>query len=112
MGEPERRHGRWRTIISRNRMSNSYLTHPVDKPKAPTDALFAAKQQMVGDFNFGAKTAAVFDDMLDRSVPYYSEIQRIMGELAADFALPDTNLYDLGCSTGTTLVQMNQVLPA
>jgi tRNA (cmo5U34)-methyltransferase len=75
------------------------------------DALFAEKQQFVGDFNFGAKTAEVFDDMLDRSVPYYSEIQRMMGELAADFAVPGTNLYDLGCSTGTTLAQLDKVLP-
>jgi tRNA (cmo5U34)-methyltransferase len=75
------------------------------------DALFAEKRSLVGDFDFGAKTAEVFDDMLDRSVPYYTEIQRIMGELAEDFAVPGTNLYDLGCSTGTTLLHMDKLLP-
>jgi tRNA (cmo5U34)-methyltransferase len=54
----------------------------------------------------------VFDDMLDRSVPYYAEIQRMMGELATDFAVAGSNLYDLGCSTGTTLVHLDKVLPA
>ena len=76
------------------------------------DALFAEKRELIGDFDFGAKTAEVFDDMLDRSVPYYSEIQRIMGELAQDFAVSGSNLYDLGCSTGTTLVHLDKLLPA
>jgi tRNA (cmo5U34)-methyltransferase len=40
--------------------------------------------------------------MLVRSVPFYAEMQRMTGELAADFAVPGSNLYDLGCSTGTT----------
>lgn len=75
------------------------------------DAIFAEKRELIEDFNFGAKTAEVFDDMLDRSVPYYAEIQRMMGELAVDFAVPGTNLYDLGCSTGTTLVHLDQSLP-
>ena len=80
-------------------------------PETKKDALFAEKRQLIEDFNFGSKTAEVFDDMLDRSVPYYSEIQRMMGELAADFAVPGTSLYDLGCSTGTTLVHLDKLLP-
>ena len=48
-------------------------------PEIKKDALFAEKRQLIEDFNFGSKTAEVFDDMLDRSVPYYSEIQRMMG---------------------------------
>ena len=80
-------------------------------PGKTKDALFAEKQPLIEDFNFGAKTAEVFDDMLDRSVPYYSEIQRILGELAGDFAVPGSSLYDLGCSTGTTLVHLDKLLP-
>jgi tRNA (cmo5U34)-methyltransferase len=56
-----------------------------------------------GDFTFDRRTATVFDDMVNRSVPFYDEIQRMTTELAADFAVPGTNLYDLGCATGTTL---------
>jgi tRNA (cmo5U34)-methyltransferase len=66
--------------------------------------LFAAARTQVQDFDFGKKTAAVFDDMLDRSVPFYSEIQRMLGELVADFAVEGTSIYDLGCSTGNTFL--------
>ena len=76
------------------------------------DGLFIEKRDLIEDFNFGPKTAEVFDDMLDRSVPYYSEIQRMMGEMAADFAVEGTNLYDLGCSTGTSLIRLDRLLPA
>ena len=65
----------------------------------------------VTDFAFGEKVASVFDDMLDRSVPFYQEIQRMIGEMAADFAVSDTNIYDLGCSTGNTLLNIAPRVP-
>src|SRR5262245_1593683 len=49
--------------------------------------------------------------MVTRSVPFYLEIQRMMTEIAADFAVPETRVYDLGCSTGTTLINLDKVLP-
>jgi tRNA (cmo5U34)-methyltransferase len=75
------------------------------------DQIFKDKRDWIENFNFGQETAAVFDDMLDRSVPFYAEIQRMMGEIAADFGVPGTHLYDLGCSTGTTLLWLDRVLP-
>lgn len=63
--------------------------------------------QAPADFAFGEKVAAVFDDMLDRSVPFYGEIQRMIAEMADDFAVDGTNIYDLGCSTGTTLLHLD-----
>ncbi len=69
----------------------------------PADQVFAAPQRAT-DFKFDSRTAGVFDDMVGRSVPFYHEIQRMTTELAADFAVPGTNLYDLGCATATTLV--------
>ena len=75
------------------------------------DKIFSRKQRRVSDFDFGTKTAAVFDDMLDRSVPFYAEIQRMIAEMAADFAAEGTNVYDLGCSTGNTLLALDPVLP-
>jgi len=74
------------------------------------DKIFAEKKA-AKDFDFGAKTAAVFDDMLERSVPFYTESQRMMGELAREFVQPDTNVYDLGCSTGTTLIALHPLVP-
>jgi tRNA (cmo5U34)-methyltransferase len=73
---------------------------------AERDEVFR-KVEAVADFNFGEKVASVFDDMLDRSVPFYHEIQRMIGEMATDFAVPGTNIYDLGCSTGTTLLNLD-----
>lgn len=75
------------------------------------DRLFEDKQPVVKDFNFGKQTAAVFDDMLHRSVPFYAEVQRMVGEVAADFAVEGSHLYDLGCSTGTTLLALDPVVP-
>jgi tRNA (cmo5U34)-methyltransferase len=34
-------------------------------------------------------------------------MQRMMAELAADYAKPGTDVYDLGCATGTTMIGMN-----
>jgi len=67
------------------------------------DRIFAEKTQAVSDFNFGEKTAEVFEDMLDRSIPLYRELQRMLGEIAVEFAVDGTNVYDLGCSNGITL---------
>ncbi|WVT77469.1 carboxy-S-adenosyl-L-methionine synthase CmoA (plasmid) [Sinorhizobium chiapasense] len=71
------------------------------------DEVFAAPDQPVGDFAFNATVAAVFDDMVSRSVPYYVEIQRMVCELAADFAEAGSDLYDIGCSTATTLLGLD-----
>jgi tRNA (cmo5U34)-methyltransferase len=75
------------------------------------DGLFAEQRGRVDDFDFGKNTAVVFDDMLDRSVPFYAEIQRMVAELAVDFAADGTTIYDLGCSTATTIAQIDRGLP-
>ena len=76
------------------------------------DQVFAVPRQRVDDFTFNNEVAAVFDDMVDRSVPFYQEIQRMVAELATDFAQPGTNLYDLGCATCTSFLRIDQVMPA
>lgn len=64
------------------------------------------ENQPIADFTFGEKVASVFDDMLGRSVPFYAEMQRMIAEMATDFAAPGSNIYDLGCSTGTTILNL------
>jgi len=54
-------------------------------------------------FEFNAQVARVFDDMVSRSVPFYSEVLRMSAELAHTFYQPGTQIYDLGCSTGALL---------
>jgi tRNA (cmo5U34)-methyltransferase len=74
------------------------------------DQLFKDKIERSSDFKFDANVVNVFDDMVVRSVPFYLEFQRMIGEIALDFAKPDTAVYDLGCSTGTTLISLNTML--
>jgi tRNA (cmo5U34)-methyltransferase len=75
------------------------------------DVLFSEKRDHVSDFDFGKDTAIVFDDMLDRSVPYYGEMQRMIAEISTDYALDGTDVYDLGCATCNAFFQLDQVLP-
>jgi tRNA (cmo5U34)-methyltransferase len=71
------------------------------------DRVFAAEGSRLSDFRFTQEVATVFDDMVGRSVPFYEEIQRMVVEVAADFAQLGTRLYDLGCSTATTLAALD-----
>lgn len=70
------------------------------------DAIFR-DERPIADFSFNAETASVFEDMLERSVPFYGEMQRMLAEVAGDFAVDGTAVYDLGCSTGTTLLALD-----
>jgi len=70
------------------------------------DQLFQGTAARGSDFAFTQEVAEVFDDMLSRSVPFYLEQQMIIKELAIKFFAEGTLIYDLGCSTGTTLINM------
>lgn len=82
-----------------------------DKTNEQKDNVFSEEIKKPSDFKFGAQVATVFDDMVSRSIPYYGEIQRMIAELAADYAQDGTVVYDLGCSTGTTMIGMNSLMP-
>ena len=74
------------------------------------DEVFKGEIEKVSDFKFGANVASVFDDMVNRSVPFYGEMQRMMAEIAADHAVEGSDVYDLGCSTGTTMIGMDTLV--
>lgn len=74
------------------------------------DQVFKEEILKASDFKFDHAVATVFDDMVNRSVPFYSEMQRMMMEQAVDYAKPGTAVYDLGCATGATLINMNSAL--
>ena len=61
-----------------------------------------------GGFRFNKEVADVFDDMVTRSVPMYPEITRLCARFAADAAIEGTRVYDLGCSTASTLLEVNK----
>jgi tRNA (cmo5U34)-methyltransferase len=74
------------------------------------DEVFKEPITQSSDFKFDQRVVTVFDDMVTRSVPYYLEMQRMIGELAAEYAQPGTHVYDLGCSTGTTMKNMDNTV--
>ena len=59
-------------------------------------------------FEFDEEVAAVFDDMLNRSVPFYEQSQE-MTRFFALKALEDGGvMYDLGCSTASLLISISK----
>ena len=61
-------------------------------------------------FEFDEEVAAVFDDMLERSVPFYKESQKITEFFALKNLKEDGVLYDLGCSTASLLINIHRSL--
>ncbi len=61
-------------------------------------------------FEFDAEIAAVFDDMLQRSVPFYTEAMKLTQRFAAHYLKEDGLAYDLGCSTASTLLNIERNL--
>ena len=64
------------------------------------DTLFSAPIEKLGDFTFDESVAEVFPDMIQRSVPGYSNIITAIGMLAERFVTANSHVYDLGCSRG------------
>lgn len=83
----------------------------VKQPKSGKDEVFTTNKSGAKDFKFNSQVVSVFDDMVTRSVPFYIETQRMMTELARDIVPEGGVVYDLGCSTGTTFMNLDRVLP-
>lgn len=94
------------------RIENPALNEKVPQDGDVFDQVYAIAQPEIADFSFNGTVAAVFDDMLARAVPFYTEIQRMVVEMCADFVQPGTLLVDLGCSTGATLAALDQTVPS
>lgn len=76
------------------------------------DMLFAAPIDKLGDWTFDEQVAEVFPDMIQRSVPGYSNIISMIGMLSGRFAQSGSNLYDLGCSLGAATLSMRRNISA
>ncbi|SQH76544.1 AdoMet-dependent methyltransferase [Shewanella benthica] len=72
------------------------------------DNIYAQACKNVSDFQFDEKVAGVFNDMIKRSVPGYSQIINTLGAFAQKFATPDSNIYDLGCSLGAATLSIRR----
>ena len=70
------------------------------------DSIYASPIGAISNFKFDAAVAAVFPDMIRRSVPGYNAIISAIGLLAGRFAQPNSQCYDLGCSLGAASLAM------
>lgn len=78
-------------------------------PNSSRDSLFEV-ERINRDFVFNDRVAQVFDDMLDRSVPHYQEVIRSIARILSCMLQEGATIVDLGCSTGTTLLQLSRLL--
>ena len=74
-------------------------------PVSRKDEIFR-EQERHGKFQFNRKVAEVFDDMLKRSVPCYFQVIEMTTRILEEFLISGDKVYDLGSSTGTTLMEL------
>jgi len=70
------------------------------------DEVYRESKSQIVDFAFDEKVAAVFPDMIRRSVPGYETMIPVTGLIAARHLGTDGHAYDLGCSLGATTLAM------
>jgi len=70
------------------------------------DSIYSEPLETISGFTFDDKVAAVFPDMIKRSVPGYSSVIAMTGVLASLYAQSNTDCYDLGCSLGESTFAM------
>ena len=82
---------------------------PSASPSTAPDTLYASGA-VHQDFTFNDRVAEVFDDMLSRSIPHYRTVIEAMAQLLAARLPAGATVCDLGCSTGTTLLEISRLL--
>lgn len=76
------------------------------------DRIYANGDSGGAPFCFDDAVAAVFPDMLRRSIPGYEATLEAIGSLAARYVRPGTRCYDLGCSLGAATLALRQGIRA
>jgi tRNA (cmo5U34)-methyltransferase len=76
------------------------------------DRIYANSDAGGTPFRFDDAVAAVFPDMLRRSIPGYEATLEAIGSLAARYVKPGTRCYDLGCSLGAATLALRQGIRA
>ncbi len=66
------------------------------------------KKPIKKQFEFDENVATVFDDMLDRSIPFYKEVISLVCEIIDLHVEENSVITDLGCSTANTLLALNE----
>jgi len=60
----------------------------------------------ISKFTFDKKVVDVFDDMVLRSVPGYKQMIELIGLAGRTYPVINSNVYDLGCSTGAATLSI------
>lgn len=80
------------------------------QPLFARDTLFAQYFSAAPQFCFDAQVAAVFPDMIRRSVPGYGTALELIPAIAAQCLGPGDRVYDLGCSVGAGLLSVREAI--
>lgn len=56
-----------------------------------------------GKWKFDKDVTAVFDNMLQRSIPQYEVMRELCFRIGKNFVVPKTYIADIGCSNGTAI---------
>lgn len=75
------------------------------------DQIYSKRRGKISPFVFDHRVANVFEDMINRSVPGYSDIVGMCGALALQYVKPHTRVYDLGCSLGAASQAVLNAIP-
>ncbi len=71
------------------------------------DTLFTSPKP---PFEFNKEVVEVFDNMIQRSIPHYTDTQKEVAWLVDHLIHPTLPIYDLGCSTGATYYTLMSIL--
>jgi len=69
------------------------------------DEIYKGKMD-ISRFTFDQKVVDVFDDMVLRSVPGYKQMIELIGLAGRKYPVINSNVYDLGCSTGAVTLSI------
>lgn len=83
------------------------MTTRTDREQSLTSCLGGTRSSLDhfpdGSWQFDDRVVAVFDDMLRRSIPAYSQMRDLCFRLGMEFVQPGTSIVDLGCARGEGL---------
>ena len=72
-----------------------------------SDTIYSEILEELVDFKFDQQTVDVFVDMINRSVPGYGSLIRLLSTFG-QHVKPNTKVYDLGCSLGSASLSLLQ----
>ncbi|UDG80380.1 carboxy-S-adenosyl-L-methionine synthase CmoA [Candidatus Annandia pinicola] len=75
------------------------------------DKIFFKIKNKIKKWSFNNEVSKAFPDMIQRSIPGYNDIKWIISILAKYVVKYNTNVYDLGCSTGNTTFLIGKYIP-